>query len=201
MEKRIAIDLDGTIFDNSEIYVQLVGHMIYGDEFDISSIPSKEYDLCKIFKIDQTEANMYGSMVLDEFYWQSLPYPNAVGSLRILKDDGWEITILTSRDARLESCYTAKQLSQYCIPFDNLIFAGKSRRRSKAEIVQDLGIQLIVEDSPYEIESLINIGREILVKKHDYNEDLEYGPGIVMFDNWKQLCNLLVGNKKYVTYA
>jgi uncharacterized HAD superfamily protein len=104
-------------------------------------------------------------------------YDNAVETLHELKQYGFNIKVITARDATFnpDTQYWAEK---HKIPFSAIINPGLAK-----ETVKD--IDVYVDDAPHVINTLIKHKKKIVIMNHEYNEntpaDAEYSERV---DGW-----------------
>jgi uncharacterized protein len=173
---RIAIDIDSTLHHYWDLFRSIVRErfavdLAYEDQTDwgITRIPPEH--LREAVIETHSDENIAGAE----------PYPGAVETVRAWHEAGHWIHITSHR---AESCApaTARWLEDVGIPFDDLHCSYDKVTRCVA-----LGIDVLVDDSPVNLERARDEGILGATILHPWNRDLEGQEGVVVADDWDEL--------------
>jgi uncharacterized protein len=173
---RIAIDIDSTLHHYWDLFRSIVRErfavdLAYEDQTDwgITRIPQEH--LREAVMETHSDENIAGAE----------PYPGAVETVRAWHDAGHWIHITSHR---AESCApaTARWLEDVGIPFDDLHCSY-----DKVTRCVELGIDVLVDDSPVNLERARDEGILGATILHPWNRDLEGQEGVVVADDWDEL--------------
>ncbi len=151
----IGFDIDGVLND-FEQFVKEKGRFYLQKE----PVNPRGEDISEIFEVPQgIEDAFWKEMILD-YSTEHPARPNIDRVIRKLKKEGHRIFIITNRCKDLSYCdisfeemtgYIQNWLQEYHIEYDQLIF---NRIKSKLPICLEHHIEVMVEDSPYQIKEL-----------------------------------------------
>jgi uncharacterized HAD superfamily protein len=173
---RIAIDIDSTLHHYWDLFRSIVRErygvdLAYEDQTDwgITRIP-QEYVRTAV-----TETHS------DENIASAEPYPGAAETVRAWHEQGHWIHVTSHR---AESCApaTARWLEQVGIPFDDLHCSW-----DKVTRCVELGIDVLVDDSPVNLERARDEGILGATIVHPWNRELEGQEGVVFANDWEEL--------------
>jgi uncharacterized protein len=173
---RIAIDIDSTLHHYWDLFRSIVRErygvdLAYEDQTDwgITRIP-EEY-LRDAVAETHSDENIAGAE----------PYPGAAETVRAWQEQGHWIHI-TSHRAEACAPATARWLDEVGIPFDDLHCSY-----DKVTRCVELGIDVLVDDSPVNLERARAEGILGATIRHPWNQELEGRDGFVFADDWKEL--------------
>lgn len=143
----IAIDIDQVLFDLvtplSEKYKEKFGKELNGiKDFGFNFVSKEEKDYIH-------------EILDDETFLHSLnPIEDAKFKLMLLRSYGYNLFIISNRPEKFHK-KTVEMISEYYpkILSDNIFLIGKS---SKRNVMEELGIYVIIDDSPKVIEDCMN---------------------------------------------
>jgi uncharacterized HAD superfamily protein len=173
---RIAIDIDSTLHHYWDLFRSILRErsgvdLAYEDQTDwgITRVPQE------VLREAVSETHSDDNIAAAE------PYPGAVEAVRAWHDQGHWIHITSHR---AESCApaTARWLAQVGIPFDDLHCSW-----DKVTRCVELEIDVLVDDSPVNLERARAEGILGATIRHPWNRELDGEDGIVMADDWKVL--------------
>jgi FMN phosphatase YigB (HAD superfamily) len=173
---RIALDIDSTLHHYWELFRSIVHarfgvDMVYEEQTDwgITRIPQE--------KLRQAVMETHS----DENIAAGEPYPEAVETVREWHAAGHWIHITSHR---AESCApaTARWLEQIGLPFDDLHCSY-----DKVTRCVQLGIDVLVDDSPVNLERARAEGILGATILHPWNREFEGEQGVVTALDWSQL--------------
>jgi uncharacterized HAD superfamily protein len=113
------------------------------------------------------------------------PYPGAVETVRGWHEDGHYIHI-TSHRAGSAHADTAQWLEQIGLPYDDLHCSDDKIARCC-----ELQIDVLIDDSPDNIERAIDAGIHVATIAHPWNEDVRAVEGVVGAADWNELAEEL----------
>jgi uncharacterized HAD superfamily protein len=109
------------------------------------------------------------------------PYPDAVETVARWRDDGHYIHIASHRDAGAHE-HTARWLEQIGVPFDDLHCSD-----DKVGRCVELGIELLIDDSPINLGRAIEHGIFVATIAHPWNRELCDEEEIIWAPDWRGL--------------
>lgn len=185
---RIGIDIDGVLTNVGQFSIDYLSKYCVENniEFDIGD---SYYKIAKTFNISNIDESKFWDKYLDFYpkYEKARPFASEV--IKKLKDDGYKIYIITARwlTNRKDSVgnkmrETVKNwLAENDITYDELIFT-KSDNENKFQEIIDNKIDLMIEDSPTNINELANI-THVFCYNTDYNKNCN-GENITRCYSW-----------------
>src|SRR3954447_24151427 len=177
---RIAIDIDSTLHHYWDLFRSIVNErygvdLAYEEQTDwgITQIPREH--LHEAVMETHSDANLAGAE----------PYPGAAETVRHWHDQGHWIHITSHR---AESCApaTARWLEDSGIPFDDLHCSY-----DKVTRCVELGIDVLVDDSPVNLEHARAAGILGATLVHPWNRDLTADDELIVARDWDELRDLL----------
>jgi uncharacterized HAD superfamily protein len=177
---RIAIDIDSTLHHYWNVLSDAARRRFgidlpYEEQLDwgITRLRADQLHLC----IQETHCD--AAILAGE------PYPLAVQTVRRWHDDGHFIHVTSHRDPR---CYdaTARWLAAIGIPFHDLYCA-----HDKVGRCVELGIELLVDDSPENLARAIEHGLIVATIGHPWNRDLCEEEDVICGADWRELASKL----------
>jgi FMN phosphatase YigB (HAD superfamily) len=173
---RIALDIDSTLHHYWDLFQPIVRErfgvdMAYEEQtgWGITKIPPEV--LREAVKETHSEENIAGAE----------PYPDAVETVRAWHEAGHWIHITSHR---AESCApaTARWLDAIGLPFDDLHCSY-----DKVTRCVELGIDVLVDDSPVNLERAREEGILGATLLHPWNREFEGQDGMVTARDWREL--------------
>ena len=177
---RIALDIDSTLHHYWDLFRSIVNER-YGVDLD--------YEAQTGWGITRLPQEHVRAAVMethsDENIAAAEPYPGAVEAVRAWHDDGHWIHVTSHR---AESCApaTARWLEQVGLPFDDLHCSW-----DKVTRCVELGIDVLVDDSPVNLERARAEGILGATILHPWNAELEGENGMIVARDWYELRTLL----------
>jgi uncharacterized HAD superfamily protein len=173
---RIAIDIDSTLHHYwdllSDAALRRFGiDLPYEEQLDwgITRLRADQLRLC----IEETHCD--AAILAGE------PYPYAVETIRRWRESGHFIHITSHRDP--SACdATARWLEQIGLPYDDLHCSA-----DKVGRCVELGIDLLIDDSPVNISRAIAHGIAVATIAHPWNRDVCEEENIVCAADWRSL--------------
>jgi 5'(3')-deoxyribonucleotidase len=173
---RIAIDIDSTLHHYWDLFRSIV-HERYG--VDLAYEEQTGWGITRIPQEHVREAVMETHS--DENIAGAEPYPGAVETVRAWHEQGHWIHITSHR---AESCApaTTRWLEDVGIPYDDLHCSW-----DKVTRCVELGIDVLVDDSPVNLERARVEGILGATILHPWNRELAGQEGIVVANDWEEL--------------
>jgi uncharacterized HAD superfamily protein len=177
---RIAIDIDSTLHHYwdvlSEISLRRFGvELPYEEQFTwgITRLRPDQLELC----IEETHS--------DELILAGRPYPGAVETVRAWSEQGHFIHVTSHRE---ESCAAA---TRSWLESVGLIFDDLHCSHDKVARCAELDIDLLIDDSPFNLTAAIEHGIATATILHPWNRDVCDVEDIIGARDWPELANLL----------
>lgn len=177
---RIAIDVDSTLHHYwdvlSEISRRRFGvELPYEEQFTwgITRLRADQLELC----IQESHS--------DEAILAGRPYPGAVETIRAWSEQGHFIHIASHRSSACADA-TAEWLEKLGVPFDDLCCSY-----DKVSRCVELGIDLLIDDSPLNISAAIECGISTATIIHPWNAELCEVEDVLGACDWSELAQLL----------
>lgn len=168
----IGIDIDGVLTDLSSFYLDY-GSMYYYNKGTYIKNPN-EYHFKDIFKVNQKEDDDFWTRFINEYCLNTPPRRFASEIIKKLKNEGNNIYLITSRDFLVSKTdkgngkidITKKWLENNDISYDKLVFSP----HDKIPDIKKLNVDIMIEDSPINIESISKI-IPVIAFDTRYNKD------------------------------
>lgn len=177
---RIAIDIDSTLHHYwdvlSEISLRRFGVELPYDaqlSWGITRLRPEQLRIC----IQESHS--------DETILGGRPYPHAVETVRSWHEAGHFVHV-TSHRAVDRAEPTAFWLNQIGLPFDDLHCSY-----DKVSRCCELGIDLLIDDSPLNLASAIECGISVATILHPWNQEICEVEGIPAARDWQELAGVL----------
>jgi hypothetical protein len=173
---RIAIDIDSTLHHYWDVLSDAARRRFgidlpYEEQFDwgITRLKPKQLEVC----IAETHT--------DAAILAGRPYPGAVEAVRRWHEAGHFIHITSHRR---DECHPATErwLHDIGLPFDELYCSFDKVARCR-----EIGIDLLIDDSPVNIEHAIEAGIAVATLRHPWNADVCEVEDVIHADDWPQL--------------
>lgn len=190
---RIGIDIDGVITNIEQFVMNYMSKYCVENNIDYS-IGNSNYDYCKTFHISKEVENDFWSIYLEKYAINEKARPFAAEMISKLKEDGHEIYIITARWGTNRDDESGNRMREIVknwlyenkIVYDKLVFSKASKERKTQEIVEHK-IDLMIEDSPNNINELANI-IPVICYNAEYNKDC-IGNKITRCYSWYDIYN------------
>lgn len=160
---RIGIDIDGVLTDLEQFSIDYFSKYCVENNINFN-IGTSNYYISKTFNISIEKEDDFWNKYLESYAINEKARPFASEVIKKLKQDGHEIYIITARwltnredeigDKMRE--IVKKWLTENEIIYDKLIFSKGSNEGKSQEILENK-IDLMIEDSPNNINELSNI--------------------------------------------
>jgi uncharacterized protein len=176
---RIAIDIDSTLHH-------------YWDQFEAAAkrrfgveLPYED----QLWHIDRLRPEQVKACVEETHSEAQIlaaePYPGAVETVRAWKEAGHFIHITSHRDTAAHGA-TARWLQQIGLPYDELYCSFDKVSHCRA-----IGIELLIDDSPVNLEAAVDAGIRGATLSHPWNRDICEVEDIVCASDWHGLARAL----------
>jgi uncharacterized protein len=177
---RIAIDVDSTLHHYWDVLSE-ISRRRFGVE-----LPYEEQFTWGITRLrpDQLELCIQESHS-DAAILSGRPYPGAVDTIRAWSVQGHFIHITSHRASACASA-TAAWLEQLGLPFDDLCCSY-----DKVSRCVELGIDILIDDSPLNISAAIERGIAPATILHPWNTELCEVEDVIAAHDWTELAGLL----------
>ena len=176
---RIAIDIDSTLHH-------------YWDQFEAAAKRRFGVDLPyedQLWHIDRLRPEQVRACVAethsDEQILAAEPYPGAVETVRAWKEAGHFIHITSHRDTAAHRA-TEQWLEAIGLPYDELYCSW-----DKVSHAREIGIELLIDDSPVNLEAALEAGIRGATLSHPWNRDICEEEDIVCATDWQALARAL----------
>lgn len=173
---RIAIDIDSTLHHYWDALADAAKRRFGVDlpyeqqsTWDIALLKPRQLEAC----IAETHS--------DRQIAAAEPYEGAVEAIRRWHEAGHFIHI-TSHRRRDSHEVTARWLAEIGLPYDELYCSD-----DKIERCREIGIDLLIDDSPVNLERAIDAGIAAATISHPWNRDLCETEDVVCADSWPAL--------------
>ena len=173
---RIAIDIDSTLHHYWDL-LQRVARERYGVELPYEEqrgwgITALERDAL-VHCVEETHS--------DENIEAGVPYPGAVETVRAWHERGHWIHVTSHRPGRSREA-TERWLHDIRLPYDDLHCSF-----DKVSRCVELGVQLLIDDSPVNIARARDEGIVAATILHPWNEALVARDGVIGGSDWREL--------------
>jgi len=177
---RIALDIDSTLHHYWDLFQSVVAER-YGVDLPYEGQTGWDIDVLERHQLQAAVRETHS----DENIAAGEPYPYAVETVSAWHDAGHWIHITSHRSP---DCYlpTAGWLKAIDLPFDDLYCSY-----DKVTRCVELGINVLVDDSPVNLERAGTAGMLGAAIRHPWNEHLSGHDGFVIAEDWKELRELL----------
>lgn len=198
---RIGIDIDGVLTNIEQFVLDYLSKYCVQNNIEYN-ISDMNYEYSKTFNISREIELDFWNTYLEEYAINEKARPFASGIINKLKEDGHEIYIITARwlsnrddDVGKNMREMVKKwLSENKIVYDKLVFSKAEKEKKSQEIIENK-IDLMIEDSPNNINELSKI-IPVICYNAQYNKKCS-GNKIIRCYSWYDIYNKIVAvNKK-----
>lgn len=179
---RIGVDIDGVV---ANIHASLIPYLKkYKPDVKIQDI--LQYHLSKNnFGISEKACReLFESWEKTLEFLKMNPMQGAQKGIRNLNEQGHEIYFLTARDFYKRICLdTAVWLNNHGFQYKKLICEVKD----KTAIAKALGLELMIDDNPYEIEKFAVNNLSSIVYSHPWNRHVHENHMVKRCNNWREI--------------
>jgi uncharacterized HAD superfamily protein len=177
---RIALDIDSTLHHYWDLLDGLSQH-----HFGVA-LPYREQVGWGIHQLEPAQVrHLIDESHSDENIETAEPYPEAVETVRLWHDQGHWIHITSHRAERTRRA-TERWLDRIGMPYDDLHCSY-----DKVTRCVELDIDVLVDDSPANLESAREQGIVGATITHPWNEALVERDGVIGARDWRELRDLL----------
>jgi hypothetical protein len=173
---RVAIDIDSTLYHYWDGFAAAARrrfglHLPYGEQtiWQISQLRPEQLKAL----VDETHR--------DDNILAAEPYPGAVATVRAWHDAGHFIHVTSHRAERCHAATTA-WLERIGLPYDDLYCSW-----DKVTRCVELGIDVLVDDSPVNLQRGLDEGITVASLLHPWNRELCEVEGIICAADWAAL--------------
>lgn len=177
---RIAVDIDSTLHDYwgvlSEISTRRFGVKLPYEEqltWGLTRLRPEQLALC----VKESHS--------DDRILAGVPYPGAVEAVREWRERGHSVYVASSRHADCRAA-TDAWLRAIGLPFDELLCSAQ-----KLERCLELGVELLIDDSPMIILGALDHGIRAATIVHPWNEEICEEEDVVCAHDWHELAGRL----------
>jgi hypothetical protein len=177
---RIAVDIDSTLHHYwdvlSEVSVRRFGvELPYEEQFTWghTRLRPEQFELC----VRESHS--------DERILAGVPYPGAVETVRGWHERGHSVHVVSYREVACRQA-TGAWLQAIGLPFDELLCAAE-----KVERCVELGIELLIDDSPRSIVGALENGMLAATVVHPWNLEVCDEEDVICAHDWYELARLL----------
>lgn len=193
MQKNLGVDIDGVITNVQDFVFEYGAKYAYEVGQNLTDMKKHLYDSSEIFNWDHDVDRSFWYTILEQYSKEERPRLLASEVLHKIKEDGWKIFLITARKSMKEEDIREQKierilenwLEEHNIPYDVLIFSGSDKR----EAIKENEIDIMIEDSPKNIEQLRSLC-SMIVFDAMYNKEC-VGEGIVRVNSWYEILNYL----------
>lgn len=187
---RIGIDIDGVLLNIGQFIFDYGSKYCYDHNMDFK-IKEDEYDESKVLGISSKEAEKFWNEYLVKYVTEKDPREFAKEVIDKLRENN-EVYIITARNeyGLPEKEYghmqelTKKWLAKNNIKYDKLLFTSEG----KLDVCQENKIDIMIEDSPSNIEKLSKGKLHIFCYDNPYNKEVK-GDNITRVFSWYDILN------------
>lgn len=191
--RNLGVDIDGVITNIQDYVFEYGAKFAYERGYNLKEIRKTLYATPSIFNWSEDVDDEFWFAILEQYSREERPRIFASEVLHKLKEDGWNIFLITARASmkeedkknRLIETILENWLKEHDIPYDVLDFAGSDKR----EALKEHDIDIMIEDSPKNIEQLRPIC-PIIVFDAMYNKEC-VGEGILRVNSWYEILYFL----------
>ncbi len=193
MQKNLGVDVDGVLTNIQDFIFEFGAKFSYERGFDLENLNKDAYDSAITFNWCNNTDDEFWHEVLEKYSRDERPRQLASEVLHKLKDEGWKIHIITARKSMKEEDIKVNKIEKileewlkiHDIPYDVLVFTGSD----KIQEIKDYNIDVMIEDSPNNIEQLRDLC-SIIVFDAMYNKDCN-GDNLTRVNSWYEILDHL----------
>lgn len=196
---RIGIDIDGVLTDIGQFVMDHLSKYCFENNIKYS-IENKNYDWCKTFQISKEKELDFLKENLEDYAIKERIRPFASNIIRKLKEEGHEIYIITARwltnrddeQGRKMKEIVKNWLQKNNVIYDQLIFSKAMQESKKQEII-DYKIDVMIDDSPHNIEELSSL-IPVICYHTEYNQHCR-GDNVIRCYSWYDIYSKIKSGK------
>lgn len=187
---KIGIDLDGVVFDSEKLY------RVYTELYDMielgknSKKDNRELKFQDRFDWTDEEKNNFLDEYQPEIISQANYMPGAKMILKKLKEEGNDLYIITARGIHNEQII---EITKNIFKETGMDIFTKCYWSilDKAKVCKDENIDIMIDDSKYNCESIANAGIKTIYMKDAPSYDIIDNPNVVTLYNWGEVYRYL----------
>lgn len=173
---RIAIDIDSTLHDYWQLFSRLARKR-FGVALDYEHQITYEIDRLRPEQVAALTAESHAEIhVLD-----AVPYAGAVETVAAWHEAGHFIHVTSHRAAETHD-HTAAWLDRIGLPYDELYCSFDKVGRCR-----EIAIDVLIDDSPTNIEHALEAGITVATLRHPWNSDVCDVEDVIAADDWAGL--------------
>ena len=191
---KIGIDIDNVLSNFNEILLN--DYLEHDKVLNNSGIIHKDEYIRKMFDWDVSYEQEYYKNNIERLASFFTPIEDSSKYINKLKNTGNEIYIISGRDNGEYSDphnMTINWLKKYNIPYDRLILTNAYKHQEKADICNELGIDIMIDDSVNVCAKCSENNIECILFKTPYNKK-EYR--FNRLGSWKEIYDYITNYKK-----
>ena len=173
---RIGIDIDGVLTDIEQFVIDYISKYCVENKIKYN-IGDYDYNYSKTFNITDEQEENFWNEYLEYYAVNEKARPFAAEVIKKLREDGHEIYIITARWLTNRDDDIGNRMKEIVknwlyeneILYDKLIFSKALKERKSQEITEHK-IDLMIEDSPNNINELANI-IPVICYNAEYNKN------------------------------
>lgn len=181
----IGVDIDNTTGNYTEaLRTSMVKKFNVPEDKIMEYFPvPKDYDFSDWKYVNNDFKNLHSESVADGLYEHMEVYPDASDVLWKLNDEEYHLRVITSRYVKHKQNYkvtssSAKWLDDKNIPYRDLMFVHEKT---------DVYVDVLIDDSPYNIEGFQAKGIPVIIYDTPYNRHIEG----LRAHNWEEVYMLV----------
>lgn len=174
---RIGIDIDGVVADSFPAWLDELNTYFH------RNVPAiTDYQIHSLFNVSWDEMDYFFSSQKEKLFMMPEPVRGAKEGIENVLAAGHEIVYVTARWPD-EEPVTRKWMKKFAIPHQEILFTGY---KSKAEVVEEKGLELFIEDYLVNAEQIAETGIPVLLLDSIYNQG-DGGKRIIRCRNWPEI--------------
>lgn len=179
--KRVAVDLDSTVFDFTGFAVRWMRQ-----NFTIEAVDVGAYDISDIFGLTQAETKRIVPCLLKAYFKKAFMYPGAFDVLMRLKREN-RLCFATSRQKELRAD-TIARLADFGL--NDVPIGFSDGEANKNGLLHEMGASILVDDHPDTIHTAAQDDFQIVKFWHPYNATVN-PRNMFCAKTWEQVGNIL----------
>lgn len=179
----IGIDIDNTIGNTFEAIIAYYahnGHSVAPQDLILEEGWVKEL---RGVATEQDINNLFHES--KEFLEHIDPYPAVRAILTLSRHHHLHLITARPKDGSVSRQATYAWLKKH-----NIVVDSVTHTENKPDIIRKLEIDVMIEDSPYEVGRLVDSNIPILLLDHPYNHDIQH-PNVTRFTHWLEVPTLI----------
>ena len=183
----IGIDIDGTLTDEHGYMIKKALEYIKRENLNFKIEDESQYYTIDVFNWGEKHENEFWDEYIFDYAKNIKVYDDVVRVIKKLKENN-KIIIITSRgfttenteNGKIMRSLVEKWLKDNEIPYDEIIYA----KHGKVEECKKSKLDVIIEDSAYNMECLKGIVKNIICFDAPYNKDVT---NVIRCKNWNEI--------------